>query len=471
MPRLVGDPSPGSGYRVPPLWPLATGQDWRQTRHGFIPINRNLQLDASLLADDLVLMASTEDDLQYSIHNLNMTVRVSVIDSKVANRLGAMVATVLGSVVAAVMVFVHTDRAALHAGSKEFEVLQTLWLDPNLEVGDAGAPSKSTSSKTDINPDFENSNDELFGDISDNDRPYHPEGDDEETTSKDNLESPAHSDGQKITEQVEKNQIKTAMCLWEILRNLHPAVQEATIYLDTASEQNRNHINVAMFLRAVTILPINVIIQKCMDFGHSEMECDSIYSAIEDRGDKIDIFIPDRWYTIVRTAKIQNPFYRTQRKYLCEESIQDLLREPDLRKDEPDDNADNSKSDHQSEGSEVSNHHLEPPYDPETLMMRIYLSMRKAVITNVIHKRVFENKVLRKIFGANNKRDEEWRKLHNVELHTLYSHPDIIRNIKFRRLKWAEHLAGMGESRNAYRVLVGWPEGKDVWRGRYVNGR
>ncbi|KAJ4431469.1 hypothetical protein ANN_20067 [Periplaneta americana] len=46
-------------------------QDWRQTRHGFIPINRNLQLDALLFADDLVLMASTEDDLQYSVHNLN----------------------------------------------------------------------------------------------------------------------------------------------------------------------------------------------------------------------------------------------------------------------------------------------------------------------------------------------------------------------------------------------------------------
>ncbi|KAJ4450649.1 hypothetical protein ANN_02078 [Periplaneta americana] len=46
-------------------------QDWRQTRHGFIPINGNLQLDALLFADDLVLMASTEDDLQYSVHNLN----------------------------------------------------------------------------------------------------------------------------------------------------------------------------------------------------------------------------------------------------------------------------------------------------------------------------------------------------------------------------------------------------------------
>ncbi|KAJ4432213.1 hypothetical protein ANN_20829 [Periplaneta americana] len=75
--------------------------------------------------------------------------------------------------------------------------------------------------------------------------------------------------------------------------------------------------------------------------------------------------------------------------------------------------------------------------------------------------RVFENKVLRKIFGA--KRDEvtgEWRKLHNTELHALYSSPDIIRNIKSRRLRWAGHVARVGESRNAYRVLVGRPEGK-----------
>ncbi|KAJ4440878.1 hypothetical protein ANN_10725 [Periplaneta americana] len=75
--------------------------------------------------------------------------------------------------------------------------------------------------------------------------------------------------------------------------------------------------------------------------------------------------------------------------------------------------------------------------------------------------RVFENKVLRKIFGA--KRDEvtgEWRKLHNTELHALYSLPDIIRNLKSRRLRWAGHVARMGESRNAYSVLVGRPEGK-----------
>ncbi|KAJ4452045.1 hypothetical protein ANN_03560 [Periplaneta americana] len=75
--------------------------------------------------------------------------------------------------------------------------------------------------------------------------------------------------------------------------------------------------------------------------------------------------------------------------------------------------------------------------------------------------RMFENQVLRKIFGA--KRNEvtgERRKLHNSELHTLCWSPDIIRNIESRCLRWAGHIAHMGESRNSYRVLVGRPEGK-----------
>ena len=75
--------------------------------------------------------------------------------------------------------------------------------------------------------------------------------------------------------------------------------------------------------------------------------------------------------------------------------------------------------------------------------------------------RAFENKVLRKIFGS--KTDEitgEWRKLHNAELHALYSSPNIISNLKSRRLRWARHVARMEQSRNAYRVLVGKPEGK-----------
>jgi hypothetical protein len=75
--------------------------------------------------------------------------------------------------------------------------------------------------------------------------------------------------------------------------------------------------------------------------------------------------------------------------------------------------------------------------------------------------RVFENRVLRRIFGP--KRDEvmgEWRKLHSEELHNFYSSPDIIRQVKSRRMRWARHVARMGEERKVYKVLVGNPEGK-----------
>jgi hypothetical protein len=69
--------------------------------------------------------------------------------------------------------------------------------------------------------------------------------------------------------------------------------------------------------------------------------------------------------------------------------------------------------------------------------------------------RVFENRVLRRIFRP--KRDEvtdEWRKLHNEELRDLYSSPSIIRIIKSRRMTWEGHVARMGEKRNGYRLLV-----------------
>jgi hypothetical protein len=75
--------------------------------------------------------------------------------------------------------------------------------------------------------------------------------------------------------------------------------------------------------------------------------------------------------------------------------------------------------------------------------------------------RVFENKVLWRIFGP--KRDEvtwEWRRLHNKELYALYSSPNIIRVIKSRKLRWAGHAARMGERRVAYRAVVGKPEGR-----------
>jgi hypothetical protein len=70
--------------------------------------------------------------------------------------------------------------------------------------------------------------------------------------------------------------------------------------------------------------------------------------------------------------------------------------------------------------------------------------------------RVFENRVLRRIFGP--KRDEVtggWRKLHNEELHGLYFSPSIVRVIKARRMRWVGHVASMGEVRGAYRILVG----------------
>jgi hypothetical protein len=74
---------------------------------------------------------------------------------------------------------------------------------------------------------------------------------------------------------------------------------------------------------------------------------------------------------------------------------------------------------------------------------------------------VFENRVLRRIFGP--KGDEvigEWRKLHSGELHNLYSSLDIFRQIKSRRMRWVGHMARMGEGRNVYRFLLGKPEGK-----------
>jgi hypothetical protein len=75
--------------------------------------------------------------------------------------------------------------------------------------------------------------------------------------------------------------------------------------------------------------------------------------------------------------------------------------------------------------------------------------------------RVFENRVLRGIFGP--KRNEvmgQWRRLHNGELLNLYSSPDVIRQFNSRRSSWVGRVARMGEGRNVYRVLVGKPEGK-----------
>jgi hypothetical protein len=75
--------------------------------------------------------------------------------------------------------------------------------------------------------------------------------------------------------------------------------------------------------------------------------------------------------------------------------------------------------------------------------------------------RVFGNRMLRRIFGP--KRDEViggWRKLHNEMLHNVYCSPSIIRMIKLKRMRWAGHVARMGEKRKAHRILMGNPKGK-----------
>ena len=74
---------------------------------------------------------------------------------------------------------------------------------------------------------------------------------------------------------------------------------------------------------------------------------------------------------------------------------------------------------------------------------------------------MFENRVLRRVFGP--KRDEvtgEWRKLQNEELRDLYSLPNIVRVVKSRRMRWAGHVARMGQGRGVHRVLVGKHEEK-----------
>jgi hypothetical protein len=74
---------------------------------------------------------------------------------------------------------------------------------------------------------------------------------------------------------------------------------------------------------------------------------------------------------------------------------------------------------------------------------------------------MFENRELRIIFcPKTDEVTEDWRRLHNEELHNFYSSPNIIRMMKSRRMRWAGYVARMGENRNAYRISVGKPGGK-----------
>jgi hypothetical protein len=91
-------------------------------------------------------------------------------------------------------------------------------------------------------------------------------------------------------------------------------------------------------------------------------------------------------------------------------------------------------------------------------MISIPVDLYKTIFVELV--RVFENRVLREIFGRKREEDGSCRKLHNDELHNLYSSSNIVRVIKSRRMRWAGHVAHMGEERGVYRVLVGRPEGK-----------
>jgi len=85
---------------------------------------------------------------------------------------------------------------------------------------------------------------------------------------------------------------------------------------------------------------------------------------------------------------------------------------------------------------------------------------------------MFENGELRRIFGPKRgKVTGEWRKLHNVELNDLYSSPNIVRVITWRRMGWLGHVARMCERRDSYRALVGKPEERGNWGNPGVDGR
>jgi hypothetical protein len=84
---------------------------------------------------------------------------------------------------------------------------------------------------------------------------------------------------------------------------------------------------------------------------------------------------------------------------------------------------------------------------------------------------VYENRVLRRMCGPERKEvAEDWRRLHNEELHNLYESPNIIRVIKSRKIRWTGHVACKGELRNSYSILVRKPEGKDHLEDLGVDG-
>ena len=88
-----------------------------------------------------------------------------------------------------------------------------------------------------------------------------------------------------------------------------------------------------------------------------------------------------------------------------------------------------------------------PPYGCETQSLTLREEEGRV--------RVFENRISRRIFEPKRDVNEEWRRLHNEELHSLYCSPNIVRAIKSRRLRWADHVARREECRSAFKILTG----------------
>jgi hypothetical protein len=84
--------------------------------------------------------------------------------------------------------------------------------------------------------------------------------------------------------------------------------------------------------------------------------------------------------------------------------------------------------------------------------------------------RVSENRLLRRIFGPKREEDGSWRKLHNDELHSLHSSPNIVRVIKSKRMRWAGQVARMWIGRGIYRFCLGGPKVKYRWKYLGVGG-
>ena len=85
--------------------------------------------------------------------------------------------------------------------------------------------------------------------------------------------------------------------------------------------------------------------------------------------------------------------------------------------------------------------------------------------------RVFENRILRRIFGPKRDENGEWRRLQSEELPSLYCSPNIVRVIKYRRLRWACHIARMEEGRSAFKILTSTSAGKRLYEGLGVDDR